>query len=138
MRSPVPAGKVRICVAGFTLSHHTGRARKLADAIVKAQPSKYESWFYFDTKTYQKEFLPVLKAELPPDQQELFKTHKSSPFCWLEHADGTKDAKGGRDRLCEWAIKEFPSDDTIQKLCATQPSLVEAWVDEAPGTAASS
>ena len=41
-RLPVPAGKTRVCVAGFTLSHHTGRARKVMDAIVKAHPDTYE------------------------------------------------------------------------------------------------
>lgn len=32
-RNPVPEGKTRICVAGFTASPHTGRARKLAALI---------------------------------------------------------------------------------------------------------
>ena len=48
-RSIPVAGITRICVAGFTLSHHTGRARDLADAVVQAFPDRFESWFYFDS-----------------------------------------------------------------------------------------
>jgi hypothetical protein len=47
VRGTPTIGKTRICVAGFTLSHHTGRARDLADEIVKAFPERFESWFYF-------------------------------------------------------------------------------------------
>jgi len=34
----VPIGKTRLCVAGFTASPHTGRARKLAGLIAKKYP----------------------------------------------------------------------------------------------------
>ena len=63
---------------------------------------------------------------------------RSSPFCWLETPDGARDAKGGRDRLCEWALATFPSTDPADKviqLASTAPSMTELWVDESPGTA---
>jgi hypothetical protein len=125
---------VRLCVAGFTLSHHTGRARKVVDEIVKAHPAQYESWYHFDTKGYRP-FLQQLKLEFSPEQQEKFAEHKTSPFVWLEKSDGSKDAKGGRDRLCEWAIVEFKHDKAVVDLCSSGPGLSDAWVDESPGTA---
>eukprot|EP00662_Eupelagonemidae_sp_cell21_P019337 gene19337-4764_t len=108
-QGPVPAGKTRICVAGFNTSHHTNRAGKLARAIVAGHP-EYESWFYFDSKGYRPGFL-----EQTPD--------------------GARDAKGGRDGLCEWAAAAFPHDAEVQKLTATSPSLTEVFVDATPGTA---
>ena len=47
-RPPVPAGKVRVCVAGFAVSHNVGRAASVARAIVANSPDQFESWFYFD------------------------------------------------------------------------------------------
>jgi hypothetical protein len=135
LRPPVASGKTRICVSGFSLSHHTGRARKIADAIVTARPDLYESWFYFDSKGFRDFINSTIKPMLPQEQQEKFASHKSSPFCWLELDDGSLDAKGGRDRFCEWAASEFPSDAAILQLATTEPSLSEVWVDESAGTA---
>lgn len=136
-RNPVSVGKTRLCVAGFTLSHHTSRAAQLARAIVAQYPQQYESWFYFDNKGYRGEngLLQQVKAEMNEKQRERFENHKSSPFCWIETADGTIDAKGGRDRFCEWAAEKFPENAEIKALTESQPSLLEAWVDESPGTA---
>lgn len=139
-RSPVPAGKLRICVSGFGMSHHTGRARSIADLIVKTYPDVYETWFYFDSKGYRPDFLESVKAELPEDQQKAFKHHNSSPFCWLEKPDGAKTALGGRDRFCEWVQDNFKDkkgkDAPFLKLCASSPSVTEAWFDTStPGTA---
>jgi len=72
---------------------------------------------------------------LSEEQKTRFSSHKSSPFCWLEHSDGTLDAKGGRDNLCEWASVTFPENKEIVALTATLPSLSEAWVLEDRGTA---
>ena len=44
----VPDGKIRVCVAGFAISHNVGRAASVARAVVAHAPDKYESWFYFD------------------------------------------------------------------------------------------
>ena len=49
-RSILPVNKTRICVTGYTTSHNVGRSARLAKAIAKAQPEKYEAWFYFDGK----------------------------------------------------------------------------------------
>eukprot|EP00039_Didymoeca_costata_P026536 m.16111 g.16111 ORF g.16111 m.16111 type:complete len:151 (+) comp5585_c0_seq1:418-870(+) len=134
-RPPVPAGKIRVCVAGFGVSHHTNRAGKIARAIAEAHPNKYETWFYFDSKGYRPDFLKQIKSELSQDQQQKFAAHKSSPFCWLEMPDGTRDAKGGRDFLSEWAMEMFPNDESITKLAGTGPSVFEVMVDVTPGTA---
>ena len=53
--------------------------------------------------------------------------------------DGSKDAKGGRDRFCEWAIATFTadSDKEIRENAEAAPSLLtDVYVDETPGTAA--
>jgi hypothetical protein len=135
-RIPVTAGKTRLCVSGFTLSHHTNRAAKLARTIVSQYPNEYESWFYFDGKGFRGKdgLLAQVKAQMNEEQKEKFINHKSSPFCWIETADGNLDCKGGRDRFCEWAAEKFPENDEIRSLAESQPSLLEAWVDECPGS----
>ena len=135
-RSAVKAGKTRLCVAGFTFSHHTNRAAKLARTIVAQYPQEYESWFYFDNKGYKggNGLLKQVKEQLNEDQRERFSMHKSSPLCWIESSDGIIDCKGGRDRFCEWAAQKFPENDEIKSLTESQPSVLEIWVDETPGT----
>ena len=124
-KQPVAAGKVRIGVSGFSISHHTGRALKLAQLIVSTYPQQYEAWYYFDTKGYKglNGFLANIKAQLSNDQQLRFSEHQSSPFCWLETDKGLQGL-GGRDRFCEWASKTFPNDSAIRKLTDTEPSLI--------------
>mmetsp|Transcript_36822 Transcript_36822/g.106143 ORF Transcript_36822/g.106143 Transcript_36822/m.106143 type:complete len:153 (+) Transcript_36822:54-512(+) len=136
VRPLVPKRKTRICVAGVGFSHHTNRAGKLARAIVAANPEEYESWFYFSSKGYH-DVLHHIKSELPAAQQELLLPHKTSPFCWLEFPDGTLDAKGGRDKLCEWASVRFKTAryDEALSLALSKPEIIEAWVDTTPGTA---
>mmetsp|Transcript_1738 Transcript_1738/g.2517 ORF Transcript_1738/g.2517 Transcript_1738/m.2517 type:complete len:155 (-) Transcript_1738:336-800(-) len=124
-RPAVPADKIRLCISGFGLSHHTGRARKIAEIIASTYPDKYETWFYFDTFGH-KEFLPTVKAELSEEQQQKFATHQSSPFCWLEMTDGKRNAIGGRDRLCDWANENFKDqekDAPFLDLCKEEPTV---------------
>ena len=144
VRGQVPAGRVRLGVAGFGLSHHTQRARSIAEEIVKAHPDQFESWFYFDSAGYRGEggFLPQLKSELSQDQQEKFAAKNSSPFCWLEYPDGKKEALGGRDDFCDWVnnpdnefSNKFAANSTLKELAITMPRIGELWVDETPGTA---
>jgi hypothetical protein len=139
VRGPVQDGKIRVCVAGFSLSHHTGKARKVAETIVTAYPKDFESWFYFDTAGYRGDggFLPTLKAELSEQDQEKFKNHKSSPFCWLEMEDGSKQGLGGRDNLCEWvaANEKFADNPALKELASNGPGLGDLWVDESHGSA---
>ena len=58
-RTPVPAGKVRVCVAGFAVSHNVGRAAAVARAIVANRPDQFESWFYFDSKGARQPFISL-------------------------------------------------------------------------------
>lgn len=129
---PVAVGKTRICVAGFGLSHHTNRAGRLARTIAARHPDRYESWFYADSKGYRLDLLPQVISELGEEQRAAFAGHSSSPFCWLEQPN-LIDAKGGRDRLCEWALSTFPEDATIVSLASSEPSPAETW--EAPSAA---
>ena len=149
-RLPVPAGMTRLCVSGFGISHHTGRARKIAATIAETYPDRYETWFYFDSRGFRPEFLESIKAELPQDQQEKFKSHQTSPFCWVE-TPGSNDggggnknklfAIGGRDKFCEYVQENFSKDDekneAILSLCREEPKLKDAFFDNStPGTAA--
>ena len=55
----MPAGKVRVCVAGFAVSHNVGRAAAVARAIVASYPDQFESWFYFDSKGARESFISL-------------------------------------------------------------------------------
>mmetsp|Transcript_921 Transcript_921/g.2064 ORF Transcript_921/g.2064 Transcript_921/m.2064 type:complete len:155 (-) Transcript_921:22-486(-) len=140
-RLPVPEGMTRICVAGFGISHHTGRARRIADGIASVHPEKYETWYYFDTFGFRPEFLDSVKAELSEEQRKKFADHKSSPFCWLERSDGTKNALGGRDRLCDWVRETFKDDERDESfLSLTREEPTRQWKEvkfdnKTPGTA---
>jgi hypothetical protein len=132
-RPPVAVGKIRICVLGFQSSHHTNRAGQLTRLIVSTFPNQYESWFHFDSPGYRTS-LEQIKKQLPESQQSSFSQHHSSPFCWLEFPDKEIQGIGGRDRLCEWAISQFPQDTKITEFASQSPSLLEIFVDETPGT----
>ena len=100
----------------------------MAETIAKTYPEKYETYFYFCSTGYRGEqsFLTSIKPQLTPEQQEQFKDHKTSPFCFLEPHEGALNALGGRDRLCEWALTVFTDkekDKEIIRLCSTPPSL---------------
>jgi hypothetical protein len=143
-RPAVPEGKIRICVAGFGISHNVSQAQRLASAIAKAYPTKYQTWFYFSTFGFS-QFLKVIKTEIPEVQRSLASTkdsgktmaeHTSAPFVWLETTTGsdtkttTMIAKGGRDMFCEWACQEFPDNGSIQELAKTEtPPLSELFFD---------
>jgi hypothetical protein len=135
IRPPVAPPKIRICLIGFQTSHHTNRAGQLTRLIVSMFPNQFESWFYFDSTGY-KAALEAVKNKLPEDQKEKFAQHQSSPFCWLEFSDKSEiQGLGGRDRLCEWAISQFPTETAITELAKKEPSLLELFVDDTPGTA---
>ena len=136
----VREGVTRVCVSGFGISHHTGRARAIAAAIADAYPEQYETYYYFDTRGYRPDFLDSIKREIEESmvgtiddtRKAILADHKSSPFCWLEET-ADKDEKekkkmiplGGRDRLCDWAIATFDENDSknepILSLCKTEP-----------------
>ena len=134
-RSHVPAGKVRVCVAGFATSHNVGRAASVARAVVTNSPDRFESWFYFDDQGFRAErsrffgprgtggFLAQIKGELEPRCTD----HVTAPFCWLERPGGVLEALGGRDELCAWALAEFPGVSEISALASGKPTGSEAF-----------
>lgn len=132
-------------MAGFGLSHNTGRAQKLAAVIAKEHPDKYETWFYFSTFEFR-DFLRALKQEIPEDQKAKISTldnksktvasHTSSPFVWLERGgDNQIEAIGGRDKFSEWAGKELQGEKSIQELASLEePPYSEVFFDNStPG-----
>ncbi len=130
------------------MSHHTGRARKIADLIAQRHAALFDTWFRF---TSQDEYrgphglLTLLQAQMPEGHP--LKTHRTSPFVWIETAEPVEGAYkpegrdcyvlplGGRDRFCEWVHKQpvLEQDEQVRAL-ATEPSVFDAWVNEAPGT----
>lgn len=145
-RPPVPEGKTRVCVSGFGLSHHTGRARFIAESIGEAHPDKYETWFYFDTRGFRPGFLDSVKEEIKASGGSLPENHTSSPFCWIERtsSNGKKEMRGlgGRDKLCEWAKANFdPKDSKNTKflsVCDEEPPRsydLTFFDNKTPGTA---
>jgi len=148
-RPPVPEGKTRICIAGFGLSHHTGRARVIADAIAKAYPEDYETWYYFDTRGFRPEFLATVKADIKDSGASVPEDHNASPFCWLETTGAASKkemtALGGRDRLCDWVKTKFDASDSknaeFLPLCEGEPPKswkVVHFDNKTPGTAKTS
>lgn len=128
-RKPVPAGKTRICIAGFTLSTHTGRARRIIGIIAKKYPDKFESWMYFASGKEYYAFLKQTFDDIPFPPH--LKGHDSSPFVWLEHPSesGNRiEPIGGRSHLCEWVGKTFPEDKELKALLPNDASvLLEAF-----------
>jgi hypothetical protein len=135
-RKPVPEGKTRICVSGFTVSHHTGRARSIAALIAQKYPDKYESWFYFTTGQAYYTFLKNTFDSVPfPDH---LKGHSSSPFVWLEKgAQNEIQPLGGRDYFADWAKQNFADDQQVVEL-ASDVSVFDAFHngDNAPQSTA--
>jgi hypothetical protein len=129
LRPQITPGITYICVSGFKISHHTGRAYQIAKEIAKENP-EYKTWFYFDNPSEYRKFLKIIKTELSPEEQYKFKNHKTSPFCWLETSE-RKIPIGGRDRLCEWANNsgKFEKNSIIKNLITTEPKLLEALFD---------
>eukprot|EP01098_Paradermamoeba_levis_P001621 TRINITY_DN11890_c0_g1_i1.p1 TRINITY_DN11890_c0_g1~~TRINITY_DN11890_c0_g1_i1.p1 ORF type:complete len:155 (-),score=47.33 TRINITY_DN11890_c0_g1_i1:23-487(-) len=131
----IPAQKTVLCVSGFTISHHTGRARRIADEIQKQYPDKIETWYYFGSGEEYRGLLDDLKKEMPADNP--LQQHRTSPFCWLEFSNGNPiQWIGGRDRLCEWAQSHFSDlPPTITELISTGPSVIwDVNVNITPGT----
>lgn len=90
-QSTVPAGKIRICVAGYWYSPYTGRAHKLANHLAAAYPETFDSWFYWgESHGAFYRYLQDTFDKVP--FPEKVKGHASSPFVWLEVAKS--DASG--------------------------------------------
>jgi len=148
-RPAVPAGKTRICVAGFGISHHTGRAQKIAAMIANKNSDKYETWFYFSTLGYRSFLKDDILPKIPDDQKSKPGTtdkgktigeHTSSPFVWLETSTGeggtaaNYTAIGGRDKFVAWVDETFPNDAELKELTKDEPGHKEVFFDNAtPG-----
>ena len=107
-RPEIPSGKTRICVAGFGISPHTGRAKNIASAIANKYGDKYETWFYFSSFGFSSFLNDTLKPEIPDDQKKKEGTkdkgktiaeHTSSPFVWLESYDSDQKKNVVRPHL---------------------------------------
>ncbi len=129
LRPSIIPGITYICVSGFKISHHTGRACEIAKEIAKENP-EYKTWFYFDSPSKYRKFLKIIKGEFLLEDQFKFQNHKTSPFCWLETSEG-KIPIGGRDRLCEWVnnSKKFEKNSIIKNLTTTEPKILDAFFD---------
>lgn len=127
---PIAPGKQRICVAGYTTSHHTGRARAVAHKLATLNPSLFETWFYFAGSSDYYKFLKEKFDPIPfPDH---LKGHASSPFVWIEENGGEAGNNkitpiGGRDHFCKWLQQNHADivagDKELQTLVTTGPSL---------------
>jgi hypothetical protein len=101
--TPVPAGKIRICVAGMKTSSPTTKAHYLADMVARKYPDQFETWYYWDTYAFWK--FTAKKFESVPFPAHL-KGHSTSPFCWLERGPKNDiEPIGGSDHLSEWVLK---------------------------------
>lgn len=122
--TPVPAGKVRICIAGYTMSPPTGRAHFLAGLIAKKYPDQYETWYFFDLFAWGK--FTVEKFCNVPFPAHL-KGHCTSPFVWFERpgsgSDNAIEPLGGYDHFSTWAKTTFKDRD----------EEIVAFASQAPG-----
>jgi len=114
-RKPVPAGKIRICEAGYNASPHTGRARQIIGYIAAKYPNEYESWFYFDAGDKYFKFLHDMFDNVTFPAH--LKGHATSPFVWLETgANEINTLIGGRADLAAWVKTKFPNDKELLEL----------------------
>ncbi len=114
--TPVPEGKIRICVAGGTHSAPTAKAHELAALIAKRYPTRFETWFYFDQYAY---WLFIRKFDTVPFPPHL-KGHSTTPFVWFERgATNVIEPIGGSTDLSKWALDNL--DDEQVKTLAKEP-----------------
>jgi hypothetical protein len=124
--TPVPAGKTRICVAGYTHSPPTAKARFLATLIAEEFPGKFETWFYYDGAFSNFTTKRFANVDFPAH----LKGHSTSPFVWLETgSDNVIQPLGGADFLSTWALdaKNGVSGSAKVKALATT-SEVPGWL----------
>lgn len=128
---PIASGKVRICIAGFKLSTHTGRARHIAVRLANMRPDLFETWFYFDSSDNYYAFLADKFANVTfPDH---LKGHDSSPFVWVERGEQRDITPiGGRTEFCGWLTSEYADvveagGDEFKKLVTSGPDLLDAF-----------
>uniref|UniRef100_A0A7S1LWZ0 Uncharacterized protein n=1 Tax=Neobodo designis TaxID=312471 RepID=A0A7S1LWZ0_NEODS len=120
---PIPEGKTRICVAGYSFSPPTGHAHELAARLADEFPDRFETWYYFSMF----EYWPFAKerfehVNFPP----ALKGHSTSPFVWFEHGPNYEVTPiGGDDRFTTWVAQqeEFMVNNNISWAATSKPSL---------------
>mmetsp|Transcript_43132 Transcript_43132/g.101090 ORF Transcript_43132/g.101090 Transcript_43132/m.101090 type:complete len:132 (-) Transcript_43132:254-649(-) len=122
-------------------SHNAARAKLVLDAITKAAAGRYATWFVVFSRgassPYYK-WVEALKKELPEEQRARFASRFgwSAPFCWLELPDGGRQALGGRDALCEWALCEFADSAAVRRVASAGPKYMDLFASlSKPGSA---
>jgi len=109
---PVPPGKIRLCIAGFHISPHTGRARKIASLIARKFPDQYETWYVWGSSSEYESFIIERTRDVPFPPE--LKGHGSSPFVYLEQgASKTTTPIGGREQLAQWVLKNFTDQEIV-------------------------
>ena len=89
--SPVPPGKIRICVAGRTHCAEAAFAHYLADAVAASAPTAIETSYHWSLLG------PSASPSLRP----------AAPCVWLERADGLaadREMLGAPSRFAQWAL----------------------------------
>jgi len=132
-RNPVPEGKTRVCVAGYGSSPNYTRARNVAHEIGKSDPSTYETWFYGPSRDKYFQWLAGFKDS--DNIPEEWKGHKTAPICWFEKPGEAVQIIGGRDRLCEWTVKNLPDSPAANLATSSLFAPMEYFGDEPKGTA---
>ena len=133
---PIAKGKTRICVTGYSfISPPTGHAHLLADAIARAQPDKYETWYYWSMWSWSAYMVgKFASVSFPPE----LKGHSTSPFVWLESGDDKRIMPiGGDENFADWAKKTFAGSEGIVGVAREAPALSKSFRHSqcAPATA---
>ena len=143
----VGKGMKRVCLSGYTISHHVYPARQLLTKIGEEKEQGYETYFKWHKRWSKDEtHIPYVQnikdTLLNAEDKERFCSREgwSAPFCWLETADDNDNvivsAIGGRDDLKVWAAKEFPQNKAIQDMCKNgEPWSIFFINPSVPGTA---
>ena len=126
--NPVPEGKTRICIAGFSISTYTGLAHRLAGLIGAMYGNKYETWYYWDAQAHYYTFLKAKfdPIPFPPHLQG----HDSSPFLWLERgAKNEIELVGGATEFQKWVLKQedLAANEDIKTVASGSWKLTDAF-----------
>jgi len=105
-KGTVPAGKIRICVGGYSASPNYTRGHNVACLIVLEYPDKFEHWTFAPMRDEYFKWLKFWKNDLPQDSP--YKKHKTAPIVWFEKDDGSVQVIGGRDMLVAWVKQNYP------------------------------
>ncbi len=103
--NPVPAGKTRICIAGFNYSSYTGLAHRLGGIVGGLYSGAYETWYYWDSQGAYYAFLKDKFDPIPFPAH--LKGHSSSPFVWLERGENNEiELIGGATEFQKWTLQQ--------------------------------